>query len=453
MTDDKPPCFRDDALAVLLRLREHGHVAYFAGGCVRDLLLGRDPKDWDVATDAPPPRVRRLFTNTQAVGAAFGVILVKHARSTIEVATFRTDGDYSDGRRPDAVAFATAAEDAARRDFTINGLFLDPAGGSGFQVQGSGKTVPTAHGIVIDHVGGVADLEARVLRAIGDPDRRFAEDHLRLLRAVRFAARFGLAVDPGTAAAIRRHAPKLKGISPERIAGELRAALTPPTRDRAWSLLWDYALVDVIFRFLPPSEAVDFDLAKSVFLRTAPDREIPFGLALAAGALDYRVMGAPAPDAIAPTLLRAVQRKEVLATGRAVREALRVSNDELEAVTAVLDPLATLLADPEPGLAAKRRFLARSTAPETRELLRALARLNLHPARVAQLESAFDAIQSAGDVAPPPLITGDDLVAAGLKPGPVFKRILDAVYDAQLEGRVTDREGAMALVRHTSGGR
>src|SRR3954470_24097850 len=158
----KPPCRREDALAVLLRLRGAGHVAYFAGGGVRDLLLGLEPKDWDVATDAPPKRVRALFSNTQAVGAAFGVILVKHGRSSVEVATFRTEGAYSDGRRPDAVAFTTAEEDAKRRDFTINGLFLDP--GHGKPLAGA---VETAHGRVIDYVGGVADLQARVLRAIG----------------------------------------------------------------------------------------------------------------------------------------------------------------------------------------------------------------------------------------------------------------------------------------------
>src|SRR5687767_10192278 len=157
----KPPCYREDALEVLRRLRQLGHVACFAGGCVRDLLLGLEPKDWDVATDAPPDRVRQLFSNTQAVGAAFGVILVKHRRSTIEVATFRTDLEYKDGRRPEGVRFTTAEEDAKRRDFTINGLFQDPI-----------------EDRIIDYVGGREDLKNRVLRAIGEPDKRFEEDHL-----------------------------------------------------------------------------------------------------------------------------------------------------------------------------------------------------------------------------------------------------------------------------------
>ena len=191
----KPPCSREDALAVLSRLREAGHVAYFAGGSVRDLLMGREPKDYDVATDAPPKRVRQIFPNTQAVGAAFGVILVRQGRSVVEVATFRAEGKYDDGRRPSEVRFTTAEEDAGRRDFTINGLFFDPLDGDR----------------VIDYVGGQEDLKNRVLRAIGNPDVRFGEDYLRLLRAVRFAARFGLAIEERTAAAIRRRAPCSSG--------------------------------------------------------------------------------------------------------------------------------------------------------------------------------------------------------------------------------------------------
>ena len=190
MSDEKPPIPADvkrgsaeDALAVVQRLREAGHVAYFAGGCVRDMLLGLTPKDYDIATDAPPVRVRELFKNTQAVGAAFGVILVRQAKSVIEVATFRADLKYVDGRRPEGVVFTTAEEDAKRRDFTINGMFFDPVENK-----------------VIDYVGGQADLKNRVLRAIGEANHRFEEDHLRLLRAVRFAARFGLEIDPVTAA-------------------------------------------------------------------------------------------------------------------------------------------------------------------------------------------------------------------------------------------------------------
>ena len=199
-------CRREDALAVVRRLREMGHVAYFAGGCVRDVLLGLEPTDWDVATDAEPRRVRELFRNTQAVGAMFGVILVRQGQSVVEVATFRSDAEYVDGRRPTGVRFTTAEEDAQRRDFTINGLFLDPLEGDR----------------VIDYVGGVEDLRSRHLRAIGEAGKRFAEDHLRLLRAVRFAARFGLEFDGGTAEAIKRNGPFLKPYTSRSMAAAMR---------------------------------------------------------------------------------------------------------------------------------------------------------------------------------------------------------------------------------------
>src|SRR6185312_6460529 len=187
---------RDDAVVVLKRLRDAGYVAYFAGGCVRDLLLGIEPKDFDVATDAPPDRVRQIFRNAQAVGAAFGVILVRQGGSQIEVATFRAEAGYDDGRHPTVVRFTTAQNDAQRRDFTINGLFYDPVTEE-----------------VIDYVGGQEDIKARTVRAIGEAAARFDEDSLRLLRAVRFSARLGFKIDSTTAAAIKQHAPQLKRIS------------------------------------------------------------------------------------------------------------------------------------------------------------------------------------------------------------------------------------------------
>jgi poly(A) polymerase len=230
----KPACDEADALAVLKRLRDAGFVAYFAGGCVRDKLLGRQPVDWDVATDAPPKKVAELFAAAQAVGEAFGVVLVRHRKSVVEVATFRADGAYEDGRRPSSVRFTSAEEDAKRRDFTVNGLFLDPLGNR-----------------IIDFVGGQEDLKANRLRAIGNASERFAEDHLRLLRAVRLAARFDFQIEPETAKAMKLVAGRLAGISPERIADELRLMLTPATRTLAWKLLWDFKLGPVIFRFLP----------------------------------------------------------------------------------------------------------------------------------------------------------------------------------------------------------
>jgi poly(A) polymerase len=433
---------RDDALAVVRRLREAGHVAYFAGGCVRDELLGLRPQDYDVATDAPPDRVRELFRNAQAVGAAFGVILVRRGGSQVEVATFRADLAYRDGRRPEGVRFTTAEEDARRRDFTINGLFLDPLTGD-----------------VIDFVGGRADLQAKVLRAIGNPDERFAEDHLRLLRAVRFATRFRLKTDPRTDQAIRRHAAHLARISPERIAEELRAMLAPPTRTLAWALLEDYGLAAVIFRFLklpwelpaiPPPTAAHI---ASYFSYLTQD-EVPFGTALAAAALDYvtrRVAFAPRPPV--PQLHHLLERPVVLQMVRALRQALRVSNDEEDDMQGTLDGLSMILRprDELPTVATLKRFLARRTAPLSRALLETLAEYYKGPYEAHYHEKPWQALRNTlselekTDYAPPPLITGDDLTAAGLKPGPVFKRVLDEVYDAQLEGRVTSKDDALRM--------
>jgi len=396
---------------------------YFAGGSVRDMLLGLDPKDYDVATDAPPDRVRQLFSNTQAVGAAFGVILVRHGPSQIEVATFRSDGAYEDGRRPSEVRFTTAEEDAKRRDFTINGLFYDPV-----------------EDRVIDYVGGQEDLTVRRLRAIGNPDDRFAEDHLRLLRAVRFAARFGLAIEPATEEAIARHAPNLVRISPERVGDELRAMLTPPTRSKAWDLLWRLGLLSVVFRTLPekPAGPAWYDkYTRPLFPELAPGEAVPFPLALAALALCYR---SAAPSGPAGLLLEV---HEVKRTVQACRTTLKISNEESDAVAGFLH-LGPLLRDDPPTVAQMKRFLATPTSRGARVLLDALRQSDTGLTRILWLREQFERLERE-DVAPPPLIRGDDLTAAGMQPGPTFKRVLDAVYDEQLEGRVTTKERALEL--------
>ena len=428
----KPPCRREDALAVLKRLREAGHEAYFAGGCVRDVLLGLQPKDWDIATNAPPKRVRELFRNTQAVGAAFGVILVRQGKSVVEVATFRTDEKYLDGRRPSAVRFTTAEEDAQRRDFTINGLFLDPL----------------ENDRVIDFVGGRDDLKHRRLRAIGDPAKRFAEDHLRLLRAVRFAARFNLSIEAGTAAAISRDVPLIKRISPERVGEELRLMLTAPTREIAWKLLWDFGLIDVIFRFLPTRPGMKYDAHRAIFPKvksvSKPDA-IPFGLALAAAVLCLKHQESPTDD-LRTILVKPASRHAV----KAMRQALKISNDESDQMHDALEGLAPLLGDDEPRVATMKRFLARPTSALSRALLSAMKRVGVQVDRIEWLEGQLGVLEKT-EVAPAPLITGDDLTAAGLRPGPAFKRILEAVYDAQLEGRVNDRESALRMAMGMAG--
>jgi tRNA nucleotidyltransferase/poly(A) polymerase len=292
---------------------------------------------------------------------------------------------------------------------------------------------------VIDYVGGQEDLRRRVLRAIGEPDQRFAEDHLRLLRAVRFAARFDLAVEAQTAEALRRHALQLIRNSPERSADELRHVLTAPTRARAWPMLWEYALAQPIFRFLTPSGESTFDAGRSLFLAIAPGEPIPFGLALAGACLCYQLMVMTPPD-----VRTVLQRDSAHWMARAMRKALKISNDELEQMAGVLEQLRLMLADAEPTVALKKRLMASAVATPTRQLLRAMGARGHFAPRCAGLERDFIALAQV-DCAPVPLLDGEDLIAAGLKPGPAFKAILSEIYDAQLEAIVQTKEAALAL--------
>jgi len=425
-----PPTNRDAALHVLRGLRDAGFVAYFAGGCVRDQLLGLTPKDHDVATSAAPADVRRVFRNTQAVGAAFGVILVRIFGYQIEVATFRTDGSYTDGRRPDQVRFATPEEDALRRDFTINGLFLDPLDAD-------------ASPSIIDFVSGQADLAARVLRAIGDADRRFAEDHLRLLRAVRFAARFDLTIDPPTAAAIKRNAPHLRRIAPERVGDELRRIFSSPVpepRTRAWNLLRSLQLTPELFRYLDCTDLPTL----SVLPHLAPPPATPpdqlFPLTLSAAILEET---AP-PPATEPEILSVLSSPAIASAEVALRQSLRLSNEESALLTSILTWTHTLLSPPHtPPLAIERRFLASPAAACTLTLLNALQSAGCFLPQLAKLLPHLASL-TAQDNAPPPLLTGDHLTAAGLRPGPLFRKLLEATYDAQLEGHLTTPAQALS---------
>jgi poly(A) polymerase len=412
------------------RLRDAGHVAYFAGGCVRDLLLGLAPKDYDVATDAPPDKVRAIFRNTQAVGAAFGVILVRLNGSQIEVATFRADMEYEDGRRPVGVRFTSAEEDAKRRDFTINGLFLDPI-----------------EDRVIDYVGGREDLKAKILRAIGEPEERFREDHLRMLRAVRFAARFSLTVEGQTSRAIEHHAPHLVRISPERIAEELRLMLRPRSRIDAFVMLRSLGLLDVIGRFLPEKPSHRPDETCNMFLALGPpvcDGPITFGLALAGLTLEHRLKALGSPG-----LLSGLDRLEIRRSVQAMRQSLKISNEEADQMAGALD-VGFLIRRDRPTVAQMKRFLASPTSSDAILLMRALQKCGVHTDDIEEILSSLDSLTQAGNIAPLPLITGDDLTAAGLKPGKLFKRILDDVYDAQLEDRISSKEDAMNMAMQIS---
>lgn len=396
------PSAREAAIAVVARLRGAEHAAYLAGGCVRDELLGVEPKDYDVATDARPDAIRGLFARTAEVGASFGVMLVREFGATVEVATFRSDGPYSDRRRPDHVEFADARADAHRRDFTINALFIDPL------AEGDGR--------IIDFVGGRSDIEARVLRAVGDPAARLAEDHLRALRAVRFAARYGLTIETRTAAAIREHAAELRGVSVERVGEEVRRMMGDPSRAEAARLIQTLGLDAPIFgehRAAGPA----------ALGRLGADADVP--LALAAWATD-----------------RAGRIPGARETAGAWRGALDLSNDladdlrrTLEAADAYARAWGTL------GVAARKRLLA---GPRSAEALALVGAVDAD--RRSSIEHDRDGLAGDGvGLAPGPLIDGDLLVACGFRPGPGFGGLLDAVYDAQLEGRVGSRDAALRL--------
>jgi len=392
---------RDAAAEIAAALQRGGFIAYFAGGCVRDRLLGLEPKDYDIATDATPEQITEVFPKARGVGASFGVMLVHRGGHTIEVATFRRDGVYEDGRRPTRVHFGSAEQDARRRDFTINGLFEEPAGGR-----------------VIDFVDGVADLQARRLRAIGSAEERLAEDRLRMLRAVRFAARFDLKVDPGIDAAIRRHGRELLGVSRERIGGEMRRILSHPTRARGVHLVEDLGLAAAVLNEAP------LPLHNDRLRRLPPDAS--FECSLAAWMLD--------------------RDDDSAGTGRDRQarwsRALVLSNAETEALEGTLETADLLRREWNAMDKAKRkRAAAHASFREALDLRRAE-----DPAHAEEIAAAVERLASEG-LAPAPLVTGDDLVAMGLAPGPHFRTLLESLYDRQLRGEFPGRDAALAAAR------
>ncbi len=403
---------RDLANEIIHRLRAEGHTALLAGGCVRDRLLGREPSDYDVATDAPPDRISRLFTRTAEVGACFGVVLVRAAGHTVEVATFRADGAYSDARRPDSVTFSNPHDDAMRRDYTVNALFWSPDHPRGPLFHAAAITPAHGGGFIVDFVAGLADLDAKVLRAVGVPDQRLAEDHLRALRAVRLAAKLDFSIHPDTRAAITRHASDLRGVSRERIGDELRMMLEHPRRFEAVQLLHELGLLSYVLSTSSLAIAWNAQRAATV-LRALPDHA-GFPLALSA-------------------CLTVIERTTPadLASARA---ALLLSNDERERAHAILTTLPQLREQWGTWPVARRkREASRAHFPDTLALLRAL-----DPALADQIAAQVRALEATpSGLSPTPLITGDTLTAMGYKPGPGFKKVLDAVYDLQLEERVT----------------
>jgi poly(A) polymerase len=428
------------AISVIRTLRDAGYPAYLVGGCVRDVILGREPADYDVTTRATPEEVMRLFPETYAVGAQFGVVLVPSSDKTwtVEVATFRSDEDYSDGRRPDSVRYSSdAREDVERRDFTINGLLLDPLNDE-----------------VLDYVGGRKDIEAHVVRTIGDPERRFTEDKLRLLRAVRFAARLGYEIEPSTFSAIRKLATQIHQVSRERVADELNKMLTEGRARRACELLDATGLLREVLPEIfamkgiaqPPQYHPEGDVWQHTLL-LLENLAHPCSRTQAWGALLHDV-GKPPTFRVAPDRIRFDGHVEVgVKMAAEICRRLRFSNGDTEQILALIQQ--------------HMRFgdLQRMKESTLKKFLR-LPKIEEHIE-----QHRLDCVASHGDLSlyefareklaaippekmrPVPLVTGADLIAQGHAPGPRFKEILAAVEDGQLEGQLQSKDEAMAWVR------
>jgi len=419
---------RGAAVRVIVELRRAGHTAYLAGGCVRDALLGLEPKDYDVATDARPEAVRKLFRRSQYVGEAFGVVLVyvqagEGPGPGVEVATFRSEWGYEDGRRPGGIEFTDAEHDAQRRDFTVNGLFADP-------LDKNLNPLPRGGGgdRVIDYVDGQADLKAKRLRAIGDPFERFREDYLRMLRAARFASRLGFTIDPDTEQAIRASAQELGKISRERIGQEVRLMLTSskpaPAAGLMQSLMLDGPTLGESHRDTPLRALNSLGAGGE------------YALYLATWMLDRHEASGSLAEASA-----FVQggSKKVLSTWR---KALCLSNQDRDGLRQMLSLLPLAHNWPELGVAKRKRLLASSGWPGAFELVRAVGPVEV----VQQIEAEAAPLIDQG-VAPQRWVTGDNLIEMGIEPGPEMGELLEQVYDAQLDGRVGSREEALAWVK------
>jgi putative nucleotidyltransferase with HDIG domain len=454
------------AVQIVETLRSRGYEAWLAGGCVRDLLLGREPVDYDVATSATPEVVLDMFPRTFAVGAHFGVVLVATEkgvdceggavaeRCITEVATFRSDGVYSDGRHPDEVRYTSSAkEDVQRRDFTINGLLLDP---TLLSMANDGTSIQReeVRNAVMDYVGGLGDLDAGVIRAIGEPHRRFEEDHLRLLRAVRFAARFGFELEARTAAAIRALAARIHAVSRERVRDELTKMLTEGKARRAFELLDE---TDLLVQVLPEisrmkgvAQPPQFHPEGDVWVHTlmlleqlAPGCE----LTLAWGALLHDV-GKPPTFRLAPDRIRFDGHVEVgVAMGADICRRFRFSNEETRQILSLIENHMRFADAPRMKASTLKRFFRLHNFPEHLALHRMdclAAHANLE---IYNFVRESYAAMPEESVRPQPLLTGRELIAAGYTPGPQFKPMLQAVEDAQLEGAITTAEEALALIR------
>ena len=425
------------ARSIVAELRSRGHFAWFVGGCVRDLLLGHAPRDYDVATDARPDELMRLWPGSEQVGAKFGVVLVNRDGAAVEVVTFRSERAYRDGRHPDEVRFETdPRKDVQRRDFTINAILLDPFRGE-----------------VIDYAGGRADLAAGIIRAIGDPAARFEEDHLRMLRAVRFAARFGFAIEPATMAAIQRRHADIAGISAERVRDELTRILTEGGARRGFELLDETGLLVDILPEVAAMKGVaqppEFHPEGDVWIHTLlmlEGLEQP-SVTLAWGVLLHDV-GKPPTFRVAGRIRFDGHVEAGVAMAERILTRLRYSKEEIDQVLALVANHMRFSHVHEMRESKLKRFL-RMPRFEEHLALHRLDCLSSH-GDLANYRFALERFDAAEpeQLRPARLLTGHDLIAAGYRPGPEFSKLLDMVEDAQLEGTIRTREEALALVRN-----
>ena len=462
------------ARSIVRTLHEHGYEAWLAGGCVRDLLLGRIPKDYDVATSATPDVVLGMFPNTFAVGAHFGVVLVATDSSSpllanpnqpdaapsrvTEVATFRSDGSYSDGRHPDSVRYTQSAEeDASRRDFTINGLLLDPDWPTPDPPISdppiSDSRTFALRAAVVDFVGGLADLDAGILRAIGSPEQRFTEDHLRMLRAVRFAARFNLQIEPQTHAAIRAQASRIQLISRERVRNELTYMLTEGHARAAFEQLDELALLPQVLPEVarmkgveqPPQFHPEGDVwTHTLLLLEQLQADCP--LTLAWGALLHDV-GKPATFRRAERIRFDGHVDMGVAISADICQRFRFSNDETAQILALVHNHMRFADAQHMKTSTLKRFFRLDRFPEHLALHRMdCMAASGHLDHWNFVRERYGSMPTEA-LRPAPLITGQDLIAAGYPPGPLFKQILHAVEEAHLDGAITTADEALSLVR------
>jgi poly(A) polymerase len=452
---------KDHAISIVRTLRERGHHAYLVGGCVRDMVLGREPADYDVTTDATPNQVMRIFPETYAVGAQFGVVLVPpgspdarelrpavdatsvptdHSKAdVVEVATFRSDIGYSDGRHPDRVQFSTdPREDVERRDFTINGLLLDPIKGE-----------------ILDFVGGQQDLKAGIIRTIGSPEQRFEEDKLRMLRAVRFAARFEYTIDPATFAAMQKLAGNIHQVSRERVRDELSKMLIEGHARRAFLLLDESGLLQQVLPEISAMKGVaqppQFHPEGDVFVHTLLLLEKlprPSPMTLAWGALLHDV-GKPATFRVADRIRFDGHVEVGVKMAEQICRRFRFSNHHTEQILALVKNHMRFGDVQRMKESTLKKFMR---LPQFEEHLE-LHRLDCQSSHgdLTSYEFTREKLVSTPEASmrPAPLVTGNDLINAGYVPGPRFKEILAAVEDSQLEGQLQNKEQALAFVRQS----